>query len=292
MFRRRLSLPTATAVTTRGIGQVGVYNPKSDIWLDKFDATRELNESQIRTGEFPEFNTNRVRNMFWRFDEATRRAEANFRAQGFFFMPTLDFPIHRGVMPLFSSAQVRMHVKHHKAYIAKLNTLIKGTEFEGQQLDAIVKASHNNPVSSAVFNNAAQHYNHMFFWKSITPFGSVCPPDLVAQLTKQYGSVEQFQQVVTDAGMSFFGSGWLWIVYDEAVGGIDILTVGNAGCALTTPGVHPLMAVDLWEHTWYIDYENEKKKYLDNFWKVADWHWMERNWKRASGQPYTPMTFQ
>lgn len=296
MFRRLSAVPAGASAIASSSSLVTSsrswsYVPKSDLWLDKVDMAREMNESTIRSGKVPDYNVERFRNMFWRYDESIRRAEKKVQDQGFFFFPILDYEIHKGVMPLFSSTQMRMHMKHHKAYIAKLNQLIQGTRFEGVTLDEIIIQTESDSAHKAIYNNAAQHYNHMFFWKSIHAFGSVIPPDLKSKLTSQYGSVEEFQKAVTTAGMNFFGSGWLWVVYDETVG-FDIITLSNAGCGLShRVGVTPVLAVDLWEHTWYMDYENEKAKYLDNFWQVIDWHWMERHWKKATKQEYEPIKF-
>jgi len=227
--------------------------------------------------------------MEWRVDETLRREEAAVRSQGRFFLPALDYPIFRGVEPLMSGAQLRMHYhRHHRAYVTKLNQLIVGTPFEKMNLDDIIRGSAGS--QDAIFNNAAQHYNHMFFWKSIGPFhGVTCPPDMQAALEKQYGSLEAVTKAMRDCAMSHFGSGWVWLVWEGRTEKFNVIATPNADTVLTVQGVTPLLTLDVWEHAYYADYENEKLKFVTNFAKAIDWDWAERTWKRATNQPYIAM---
>lgn len=258
--------------------------------MKDFDINHTMNEFKNLSGRVPDYNNEKYRAMFWRFDEACRRGEDYIKKQGFFFLPTLDYGIFKGVPPLFSGKQMRLHYSvHHRAYVDRLNKLIVGSRYYGMPLDELIKASVGDPDAIAIYNNAAQHYNHCFFWKSMQPWGCVMPPDLEAKIVEQYGSVDNLKDAMKQAAVSFFGSGWLFWVYDESIRRFDIITLPNAGCPLTMQGITPLITLDLWEHTYYVDYENERAKYVDKFWRVTDWHWAERHWKRATGQHYDPM---
>lgn len=279
----------STTVVTQS-RELGVHLPKKDIWLKGFDINRAYNEFRDLSGKVPDHNFEEFRAMYWRIDESARRAEKVLQDQGHFYLPTLDFGIYKGCAPLFSAKQMRLHyAAHHRAYVERLNKLIVGTPYDKQPLDFIIRATANDDAYKAIHNNACQHYNHMFFWKTIHPWGSNMPPDLHDKIVEQYGSIEKLKDAIKAAGSAHFGSGWLYWVYDSALEKFDILTMPAAGCPLTLDGVSPLLAVDLWEHTWYVDYENEKMKYLEKFFDVVDWHWAERHWKRATNQHYDEM---
>jgi Fe-Mn family superoxide dismutase len=295
---RRIGLTTSTPAAAATCWQqqrsIGVHLPKSEIVLDKFDINREMNEFRARTGRVPDHKMENYRKLYWRLDEVARRTERYIQNQGFFHLPILEFPVYKGCPPLMSAQQLRTHYgRHHRLYVDKLNELIKGTQYEGQNLDEIIKRSaedNNNDV--AIFNNAAQHYNHCFFWKCITPWGVNAPPDFQAAIEAQYGSWQAFQDEFEAKAMAHFGSGWIWLVYDGVAKKFDILAMANAGCPLTLNLKTPLLVLDAWEHAWYIDYENEKAKFVKAFLKVADYHWAERHWKKMTDQPYNEMKWQ
>lgn len=282
---------TATlAAAARGGFQY--YSPKSDIPLGKFEFNAEYNNMRARMGRVPDHNVENYRKMYYRIDEMCRRQERFVQKQGFFFLPALDYPSYKGVQPLYSPEQLRLHYgRHHRAYVTKLNELIAGTSYEGRSLDEIIRRSEDDPAATAIFNNAAQHYNHMFFWKSIKPFGVNIPPELKAALEEQFGSVEDLTKAMSDKAMTFFGSGWLWLAFDTNTLRFEIITTANAKTLLTQQGIAPLIVMDLWEHSWAKDYENVKAEYVANYWKVVDWHWAERNWKRAQGKEYHDMVW-
>lgn len=261
--------------------------------MGRFEFMKEYNNFRDRSGRVPDYYAEKYRNTYWRVDEYIRRSENYIRNQGFFFLPTLDFPWYKGCMPLMSSYQVRVHYsRHHRAYVEKLNQLIEGTPLYGMNLDEIIaKAYAEQPRLTGVFNNAAQHYNHSFFWKCIQPFGSVIPPDLCGAITAQYGSVDAFQSKFLSAAQNLFGSGWVYLVYDKSIAGFDIVSYSNAGCPIVNRDLSPMLCVDVWEHAYYIDYENNRAQYLSKFFDVCDWHWAERHWKRATGQEYHEMAF-
>ncbi|EKG04909.1 superoxide dismutase, putative [Trypanosoma cruzi] len=282
--------PAALQASRRG-GLV-MHTPKSDIVLGRFSFMDQYNEFRNRSGRAPDYYVEKYRDTYWRVDEYIRRAEHYIQSQGFFYLPTLEFPWYRGCLPLLSSYQIRLHYgRHHRGYVEKLNQLIEGTPLYGSNLDEIILRTHDDVMLTGVYNNAAQHYNHCFFWKCIQPYGSNIPPDLKAAVEKQYGSVEEFERIFTDAALNLFGSGWVYWVYDTRLGQFDILSLSNAGCPLTNTHVVPLLCVDVWEHTYYVDYENNRAAFLAKYFNVVDWHWAERHWKRATGQEYYEMKF-
>nr|CCC96065.1 unnamed protein product [Trypanosoma congolense IL3000] len=282
----------STTLYTPVRGGLAMHTPKSDIVLGRFNFMDQYNEFRNRSGRAPDYYVEKYRDTYWRVDEYIRRAENYIRSQGFFFLPTLEFPWYKGCLPLLSSYQIRLHYsRHHRNYVERLNQLIEGTPLYGLNLDEIITRSFNDESLVGVYNNAAQHYNNCFYWKCIQPYGSNIPPDLKTALEEQYGSVEAFQKAFTDAGLGLFGSGWVYCIYDKRVGRFDITALSNAGCPLTNPDHVPLLCVDVWEHAYYVDYENDRAKFLSKYFDVVDWHWAERHWKRATGQEYYEMKF-
>jgi Fe-Mn family superoxide dismutase len=164
------------------------------------------------------------------------------------------------------------HGKHHNTYITKLNGLVEGTEFEGKTLEEIVCSS-----SGGVFNNAAQVWNHTFYWNSLSPNGGGAPSgDLADAINEAFGSFEAFKEQFNDKAVNNFGSSWTWLV-KKADGQLDIVNTSNAQTPITEKGVTPLLTVDLWEHAYYIDYRNLRPKYLEGFWALANWKFAEEN---------------
>lgn len=280
--------PLLTSV--RGSG-LAVHTPKADIPLGRFEFMPQYNNFRDRSGRVPDQYVEKYRDTYWRVDEYIRRSEQYIQGQGFFYLPTLDFPWYRGCMPLMSSYQIRVHYsRHHRAYVEKLNQLIEGTPLYGRTLDEIIVESFNSqPRLTGVFNQAAQHYNHSFFWKCVQPYGSNIPPDLADAVAKQYGSVEAFEDKFLSAAQNLFGSGWVYWAYDSRARSFDIVSYANAGCPVTNKDLTPLMCVDVWEHAYYVDYESNRAQYLSRFFEVCDWHWAERGWKRATGQEFHEM---
>lgn len=295
MLRRASPITTSAAVAGAIVAQTRFslinFTPKSDVHLDRFNLDQEYQEFRNRSGRVPDNTPKHFRDTFWRLDEYSRRAESYVRNQGFFFLPALDFPWYKGCMPLFSSYQIRVHYsRHHRAYVEKLNKLIEGTPLYGHTLDEIIAKTHSDPTQQGVFNNAAQHYNHCFFWKCLQPFGSTIPPDLLTAVEAQYGSIEDFKKKFNEAALGLFGSGWVYWVYDTSVKKFDIVSYRNAGTPIANNTTIPLLCADVWEHTYYIDYENDRAAYMSKYFEVVDWHWAERHWKRATGQEYNEMT--
>ncbi|MEK9714044.1 MAG: superoxide dismutase [Fe] [Thalassolituus sp.] len=166
------------------------------------------------------------------------------------------------------------HGKHHNTYVQKLNGLIEGTEFAGKSLEDIIKTS-----SGGVFNNAAQIWNHTFYWNSLSPNGGGAPTGAVADaINAAFGSFEEFQAKFNDSAVNNFGSSWTWLV-KKADGSLDIVNTSNAATPITE-GLTPLITVDLWEHAYYIDYRNVRPDYLKGFWALVNWDFANENFAK------------
>ena len=164
------------------------------------------------------------------------------------------------------------HGKHHATYVAKLNGLIEGTDLANKSLEEIVKTS-----EGGVFNNAAQIWNHTFYWNSLSPNGGGEPTGTVADaINAKWGSFAEFKAAFNDKAVNNFGSSWTWLV-KTADGSLDIVNTSNAGTPITEEGVTPLITVDLWEHAYYIDYRNVRPNYLEGFWALANWEFAAAN---------------
>lgn len=168
--------------------------------------------------------------------------------------------------PYISKRTIEFHyLKHHQTYVDKLNALIENTEFEGKDLEYIIKNS-----KGAIFNNAAQVWNHTFYWESFSEKPSHQPSgELEAQIVKQYGSLENLKQEFTTQALNLFGSGWVWLVKNEE-NKLEILALPNAEnpiCQNKTP----LLVCDVWEHAYYLDKQNRRADYLKDFWPLIDW---------------------
>ncbi len=168
--------------------------------------------------------------------------------------------------PAISAETVRYHYgKHERAYIDNLNKMIKGTEFEDMELEEIIRSS-----EGALFNNASQAWNHIFYFFTFSPSGAREPSgELRKAIDLQFGSFDDFKREFVDAGVRLFGSGWVWLVCDED-GKLMIVQKSNAGNPLTD-GLIPLMTFDVWEHAYYLDYQNRRAEALDRIWSVIDW---------------------
>jgi len=175
--------------------------------------------------------------------------------------------------PHISAETLSLHYgKHHNTYVVKLNGLIGGTEFEGKDLEDIVKTS-----TGGVFNNAAQIWNHTFYWNSLSPNGGGAPTGAIADaINAAFGSFEAFQEKFNEMAVNNFGSSWTWLV-KKADGTLDIVNTSNAATPLTEEGITPLITVDLWEHAYYIDYRNVRPDYLKGFWALVNWDFANQN---------------
>lgn len=175
--------------------------------------------------------------------------------------------------PHISEETLEFHYgKHHQTYVTKLNGLIPGTEFEGKSLEDIVKTS-----SGGVFNNAAQIWNHTFYWNCLSPNGGGAASGALGDaITAEFGSFDAFKEAFTTSAINNFGSSWTWLVKSED-GSLKIVNTSNAATPLTEKGVTPLLTVDLWEHAYYIDYRNARPTYMDAFWALVNWDFANQN---------------
>lgn len=166
------------------------------------------------------------------------------------------------------------HGKHHKGYVDKLNAAIKDTKYQDMTLEEIIMSTGEGEV----FNNAAQAWNHRFYWHCMSPTGGGQPPaELNDAMVRSFGSLDHFKDQFSEAVTSLFGSGWVWLVAGDD-GGLEIQKLQNAGNPLDTEQ-RPLLTCDTWEHAFYIDYRNDKDRYLEAFWNVVDWRFAAGNLK-------------
>ena len=164
------------------------------------------------------------------------------------------------------------HGKHHNTYVTKLNGLVPGSEFEGKSLEEIIKSA----PAGGVFNNAAQVWNHTFYWNSLSPNGGGEPTGAVADaINAQWGSFDKFKEEFNDKAVNNFGSSWTWLV-KNADGSLEIVNTSNAGTPMTN-GQTAIITVDLWEHAYYIDYRNVRPDYLNGFWSLVNWDFANAN---------------
>ncbi len=189
-----------------------------------------------------------------------------------FELPKLPFSTS-ALEPTMSAETLEYHHnKHHAGYVKKLNELILGTKFQDLSLEEIIKGA-NGPM----LENAGQHWNHSFFWKSLTPTQRDQPPEIFAALEKDFHSIENFMLSFKQAGMGVFGSGWVSLVKKN--GSLAIVTTRNGETPISDQQT-PLLICDLWEHAYYLDYRNERAKYIDNFFRLANWDFATQNLSR------------
>ncbi|OFZ55938.1 MAG: superoxide dismutase [Bdellovibrionales bacterium RIFOXYC1_FULL_54_43] len=193
-------------------------------------------------------------------------------------LPNLPFP--KNALEPYISAETfdYHHGRHHRAYVEKLNTLIQGTEFESMSLDQIIAKS-----TGPIFNNAAQTWNHSFFWNCLSAQRSNPRGDLLTAINQEFGSVDQLKDDFNKAAIGLFGSGWVWLVRDNKDGSISIQTTSNADNPLRHEAT-PLLTLDVWEHAYYIDYRNERPKFIQAFWNILNWEFAEKNFNAAKAR--------
>ncbi len=174
--------------------------------------------------------------------------------------------------PHISAETLEFHYgKHHQTYVTNLNNLIAGTEFENLSLDEIVKKA-----TGGIFNNAAQVWNHTFYWHSLSPNGGGEPTGALADaIIKTFGSFEKFKEDFSKTAITTFGSGWAWLV-KNADGSLALVSTSNAATPLTA-GQTPLLTIDVWEHAYYVDYRNLRPKYVEAFWSLVNWDFAANN---------------
>jgi Superoxide dismutase len=182
-----------------------------------------------------------------------------------FELPQLPYAAD-ALEPVISQKTIEFHYgKHHQAYVTNLNNLVPGTKFENADLETIVKES-----DGPIFNNAAQIWNHTFYFNSFSPKGGGAPKgDLASAIDAAFGSFDNFKKEFVQAGVTLFGSGWAWLVKNKE-GKLEIVKEGNAGNPMTK-GLSPILTFDVWEHAYYLDYQNRRPDHLSALWDKIDW---------------------
>jgi Fe-Mn family superoxide dismutase len=182
-----------------------------------------------------------------------------------FTLPALPYAVD-ALEPFISARTLEFHYgKHHSAYVNNVNNLIPGTPFETASLEDIVRKA-----EGGIFNNGAQVYNHTFYFEQFSPDGCHEPMDALKDaLIANFGSIDGFKEQFSKAAVTLFGSGWAWLV-QTGEGKLEIVQTSNAGCPLRE-GKKPLLTCDVWEHAYYLDKQNLRARYVEDFWKIVDW---------------------
>ena len=188
-----------------------------------------------------------------------------------FTLPPLPYAMD-ALAPHISQETLEFHYgKHHQTYVTNLNKAVEGTELDGLSLEDVIRKS-----SGGVFNNAAQVWNHTFYWNSLSPNGGGEPTGALRQaIEAKWGSVDAFKTAFSQSAAGNFGSGWTWLV-KKPDGSLDIVNTSNAGTTVNTDD-KALLTCDVWEHAYYIDYRNARPKYLENFWNLVNWDFAAAN---------------
>jgi len=187
-----------------------------------------------------------------------------------FELPALPYE-KDALAPTISSETIDFHYgKHHNAYVVNLNKLVADTEFAAMSLEEVIKKS-----DGGIFNNAAQIWNHTFYWNCLTPNQTAPSGSLLEAISATFGSMDEFKAQFTQSAATNFGSGWTWLVKNSA-GQLEIVNTSNAGCPLTE-SYTPLLTIDVWEHAYYIDYRNARPQYLDAIWNIINWEFVSAN---------------
>ena len=195
-------------------------------------------------------------------------------------LPALPFD-YTALAPYITKETLEFHHdKHHAAYVNNYNNAVKDTDLDGQPIEAVIKAIAGDASKAGVFNNAAQAWNHSFYWNSIKPNGGGAPTGALAEkIVADFGSFENFVTEFKQAAATQFGSGWAWLVLDN--GTLKITKTGNADTPIAH-GQTPLLTIDVWEHAYYLDYQNRRPDYISTFVeKLANWDFASANYEAA-----------
>lgn len=199
-------------------------------------------------------------------------------------LPALPYPM-KALEPYISKKTLQFHHgKHHAKYVATTSSLIAGTKYEKMTLEEILVAVHDK--DPGLFNNAAQAWNHAFYWKCMKRKGGGQPSTPVLEIIKaSFGSFEEFTQQFKTAGNTAFGSGWAWLVYSKKDGTLSVTKTIGAGNPMTTKGSVPILCMDVWEHAYYLDHQNQRPAYVDAFMEhLVNWDFVEENLQAAMGK--------
>jgi superoxide dismutase, Fe-Mn family len=191
-------------------------------------------------------------------------------------LPPLPYA-ENALEPIITAKTMSFHYgKHHKAYVDNLNKLVAGTDFASLSLDKIITSTAGKLENTAIFNNAAQSWNHSFYWNSLTPKGGGEPPDALKQkIEASFGSLDSCKKELASTAVSQFGSGWAWLVLDGTL--LKVVKTANADIPMTK-GLKPLLAIDVWEHAYYLDYQNRRADYVNAVLdKLINWEFALQN---------------
>jgi Fe-Mn family superoxide dismutase len=191
-----------------------------------------------------------------------------------FSVPDLPYP-YDALEPHIDEATMRVHHdKHHQAYVDKANAALEGTEWADRDVEDVLRNLSALPgdKQAAVRNNAGGHYNHMLFWQMLSPDGGGAPSgELASAIDDKFGSLDSFKEEFKNAGIARFGSGWAWLVKDAS--GLAVVSTPNQDSPISD-GATPLLGCDVWEHAYYLKYQNKRPEYIDAFWNVVNWDYV------------------
>ena len=189
-----------------------------------------------------------------------------------FELPALPYE-KNALAPHISEETLEYHYgKHHATYVSKLNDAVKGTDLESKSLEDLIKSE-----KGGLFNNAAQVWNHTFYWNCLSPNGGGEPTGAIADaINAKFGSFDKFKEEFNASAAGNFGSGWTWLV-KKSDGSVDLFNTDDADTPVAHDDVEPLLTVDVWEHAYYIDYRNSRPNYLEAFWKLVNWDFVNKN---------------
>lgn len=195
-------------------------------------------------------------------------------------LPPLPFD-YTALEPHVSKSTLEFHHdKHHAAYVNKYNDMVKGTDMENKSIEEVIKATYNDSSKSGIFNNAAQAWNHTFYWNCIKPSGGGKPSgELADKIASDFGSFDKFKEEFANAASTQFGSGWAWLVLDK--GTLKVVKTSNAENPIAM-GMTPLLTIDVWEHAYYLDYQNKRPDYIETFISsLINWDFVAEQMKKA-----------
>lgn len=195
-------------------------------------------------------------------------------------LPPLPFD-YTALEPHVSKSTLEFHHdKHHAAYVKKYNDMVKGTDMESKSIEEVIKATYNDSSKAGIFNNAAQAWNHTFYWNCIKPSGGGQPSGALAdKIAADFGSFDKFKEEFATAAATQFGSGWAWLVLDK--GTLKVAKTSNAENPIAM-GLTPLLTIDVWEHAYYLDYQNKRPDYIETFISsLINWDFVTEQMKKA-----------
>lgn len=211
-----------------------------------------------------------------RFQDRKEKMKNTIESASPYVLPSLPYA-DDALAPVISAHTIGFHYgKHHKGYVDNLNKLVAGTEFADLPLEKIITATVGKDDKTAIFNNAAQTWNHTFYWHSLKPKGGGEPPVVLKQkIEASFGTLDACKKELATAAMTQFGSGWAWLVLDGSK--LKVVKTGNADVPITT-GMKPLLTIDVWEHAYYLDYQNRRADYINAVLeKLIDWDFAAEN---------------